>query len=151
MPMTAKNIDRAPSRTHTHLLARRKSFRKIFCSKCFRDYVLEKLTFVKNSSHPRLSATAKRWKGALLMIHSARTDLDCSFACVSLAFACAMPLLGHRTFSFFPCPCGLSFLRVQVRALCLLHRHWMSRSARQQPALSALNLANLFMSLKTNL
>ena len=31
-----------------------------------------------------------------------------------------MPLLGHRTLSFFPRPCGLSFLYAQGRALCLL-------------------------------
>ena len=62
---------------HAHALpARRKSFRKIFRSKSFQD---EKNIFVKNSSHPRLSATAKRRKGALLMVHSGL------FLCVSLA------------------------------------------------------------------
>ena len=59
------------ARTHTHLLARRKSFRKIFSFRKFSR--LEELTSVKNSSHPRLSATTMRRKGALLMVHSAKT------------------------------------------------------------------------------
>ena len=67
MPMTAKNIDRA------HLLTRasKKFSADFFRSERFQDE--QNLILVKNSSRPKLSATAKRRKGALLMVHSTRT------------------------------------------------------------------------------
>ena len=160
MRMTAKTLI-----AHAHtLLTRQKSCRKIFRSESFRD---EKR--FKNSSHQRLSVTTKRRKGALFMVHSAWTltvplRLSGSHFCFVMrdflsrelkisfdAQAGAMPLLGHRTFSLFPRPCGLSFLRAQGRALCLLHRHCIDRLAQRHPALSALQLVHLFMLLKTNL
>ena len=65
--LSAENIDRA----HALTRASKKFLKDFFCSESIRDE--KKMTFVKNSNHPRLSATAKRRKGALLMVHSART------------------------------------------------------------------------------
>ena len=117
MQMTAENIDRAHA-----LTCASKKFSKYFVrSKSFRDE--QNLILVKNSSHPRLSPTTKCRKGALLMVHSARTltvplllssssrfcfvvpyflsrELKTSFD----AQVCAMPLLGHCTFSLFVPP-----------------------------------------------
>ena len=59
MLMTAENMDRARTRT---IRASKKL--KVFCFESFRD---KKKIFVKNSSHPRLSATTKRRKGALML------------------------------------------------------------------------------------
>ena len=108
------------------------------------------MIFVKNSSHSRLSATAKRRKGALLMVHSARTftvplrHSGSRFSFVMRYFlsrelktsfdvqAGAMPVLVHRVFSLFPCPCGLaSFAYNDAHYVYLLHRHCMDLSTAQ--------------------
>ena len=140
---------------------------KFFRSKSSRDE--QNLIFVKNSSRQRLLTMAKHWKGALLMVHSARTStvpvrlsrgrifvqlfslqrVKNKLPCTSWYDA---PFRASRRFPFLPCPaCCRSFLCAQGRALCLLHRHCMDGSAQWQPALSAVQLSNSFMPLKTNL
>ena len=44
---------------------------------------------------------------------------------------CDASFRASQLFPFLPCPCGLSFLRAQGRALCILQRHCMDRSAQR--------------------
>ena len=153
---------------HTHLLASRKSFRKIFIrSESFWDE--KKNIFLKNSSHPRLSATTKRRKGALLMVHFAQTltiplrlsssrfsfvmcyflsrELEISFD----AQAGAMPLLRHCTFSLF-CPARAvwaSFARKDAHCVCGTVQALHGGSTTTCSLCFA--IGKLIMSLKTNL
>ena len=159
MPMTAENIDRAHAIT---ILARRKNFWKIFRSESFETsniWFSLKIASVQDYW--------QRWSAGKVHLSWFTLHEHWLFLCVSLACVfvwlfslkrvenelwcaswCDAPFRTSHLSPFLPRQCGLIFLRA---ALCLLHRHCMDRSARRQPTLSDLQLANLFMALKTNL